>query len=132
MDRAFVDTSAWYALVNRADPAHAKVSHALQAKSGRLLTSNYVFDEALTLCRYRLSLSVACKVGEVLLNPATVSLVQVEPRDQIRAWQLFQQRLDQKYSFTDCTSFELMRRLELRSVICIDRDFTVEGFHVEP
>ena len=36
------------------------------------------------------------------------------------------------YSFTDCTSFVLMRRLAIEEVATLDADFTREGFRVCP
>jgi predicted nucleic acid-binding protein len=40
MKRAFVDTGAWYALLDKNDPDHAGVVDAFSAYRGRLLTSN--------------------------------------------------------------------------------------------
>ena len=53
MDSVFVDTSAWYAFINRRDPSHAKVKAVMQAWEGRIVFTDYVFDEILTLVRSR-------------------------------------------------------------------------------
>lgn len=47
-------------------------------------------------------------------------------------WDLFQARGDKSYSFTDCTSFALMRRLGLEEAVALDADFRREGFRVLP
>jgi predicted nucleic acid-binding protein len=50
MERAFVDTSAWFAYANRLDPDHTRIHTVLPTFQGRLVTSNFVFDETVTLC----------------------------------------------------------------------------------
>ncbi len=132
MDRLFVDTSAWFALVNRDDPEHRAVSGTLRDFHGRLVTSNVVFDETVSLCLYRLGHALAEKVGATLLDPRITDLVHVTADDESEAWRLFLERPDQRYSFTDCTSFVLLRRLGLRRVAALDEDFRREGFELVP
>lgn len=132
MERAFVDTSAWFAYVNRKDPDHRPVRDAIRKHAGRLVTSTYVFDEIVTLCRYRLDHKAAVRVGGVLLDASSVDLVRVTLDDELAAWALFEDRADREYSFTDCTSFVLMRRLNLTTAVAADDDFLQEGFTVLP
>jgi uncharacterized protein len=73
-------------------------------------SSNFIFDETVILCLYRLY-QVAARVGEVLLDQAVVDLVRITPEDEQRAWALWLARPDKTYSYTDCTSFVVMRRL---------------------
>ena len=47
-------------------------------------------------------------------------------------WRLFLARRDKEYSFTDCTSFVLMRRLGLDAALALDADFAQEGFRTFP
>jgi predicted nucleic acid-binding protein len=132
MNRAFVDTSAWLAYANRRDPDHRAIRAALRDHEGRLVTSSYVFDEVVTLCRYRIGHTSAVTAGQVLLDPDVVDLIRVTADDELAAWTLFEDREDQSYSFTDCTSFVLMRRLGIAVAIAVDDDFTREGFEVIP
>jgi uncharacterized protein len=132
MQRVFVDTSGWFAFANRRDPDHRTIRDAIRAHDGRLVTSNYVLDEIVTLARYRLGHAPAMKIGRVLLDPEAVDLVRITVEDELAAWTLFEDRSDQEYSFTDCTSFALMRRLGMTSAIAADDDFEREGFEVLP
>jgi hypothetical protein len=132
MERLFVDTSAWLALVNRGDPMHREVLAVLEQFSGRTVTSNFVFDEAITLCRVRLSHDAARRLGELLLRGSEVDVVHVTGADERAAWALFLARPDKLYSFTDCTSFVLMRRLNIARSAALDDDFQREGFEVVP
>jgi len=131
-DLLFVDTSAWFALVNRRDPDHDSVREALESFRGRLVTSNFVFDETVTLCLHRLGRDTALTVGDELLAGETVDYVRTTVGDESSAWQLFRQREDKAYSFTDCTSFVLMRRLRIDRAAALDDDFRREGFEVVP
>ena len=128
MDRLFVDTSAWVASVNRGDHDHQPVAALLRGFRGRLVTSNFVFDETVTLCSYRLGHESAISIGETLRQSAQVDLVRVSAEDETAAWDLLRKQRDKRYSFTDCTSFTLMRRLGLHTALALDADFEQEGF----
>lgn len=132
MERVFVDTSAWFAYANRRDPQHLMVSEFVSEFQGRLVTSNFIFDETVSLCRYRLGHDAARIVGGVLTQPDEIDLVRVTNQDERSAWELFCNRSDQHYSFTDCTSFALMRRLGLSTALALDSDFSTEGFVLVP
>ena len=132
MERLFVDTSAWFAYANRADPEHRAVAAALRQCAGRLVTSNFVFDETVTLCRYRLGHPAAVKVGAALCDSGAIDLIRLNADDERMAWSLFLERPDKAYSFTDCTSFVLMRRLKLQRSVALDDDFRREGFDTVP
>ena len=130
--RYFVDTSAWFALVNRSDPDHERISKLLQENRGRLVTTNFVFDETVTICRSRLGHGTAVRVGEALLDSVVVDLIRATPGDETRAWDLFRGRQDKPYSYTDCVSFTMMRRLGVDTAIALDDDFRQEGFDARP
>lgn len=132
MERIFVDTGAWYAYINARDPDHLRLRGFLNSFTGRLVTSTYVFDETVTLVLTRLGHQRAVQVGSVLLDSSVVELVRVGPSDERSAWQLFQERPDKSYSFTDSTSFVLMQRLDLLKALTLDNHFAQEGFEVLP
>ena len=113
MAHAVVDTRAWLAYLNRLDADHTRIRRVLETFQGRLVTSNFIFDETVTLCLYRLGYRVAATVGEVLLDPTVVDLLRLTPDDENIAWTLFLARSDKTYSYMDCTSFVLTRRLRI-------------------
>lgn len=132
MNRAFVDTGAWYALLDKNDPDHARVAVTFRAYRGRLVTSNFVFDEAITLVRYRLGWDVAKRLGEQLREQRVARLERVTSKDEAAAWSIFEQYRDKRFSFTDCTSFVLVQRLKLPVCLAIDSDFRSFGLHCLP
>jgi len=131
-ERHFVDTGAWFAYVNAADPDHQRVRLILDAPPGRLVTSSYVFDETVTLTQARLGHRRAVTIGRTLLDLAVVELLSIAPADERAAWSLFEKRPDKSYSFTDCTSFVLMRRERVATAVALDQHFAQEGFVVLP
>jgi len=132
MKQLFVDTSAWYAFVNQKDPDHSKVSEYLRQFRGILVTSNFVFDEVVTLVLTRTNHTLAAKIGNLLMDSTTVVLLPVTEEDQQQAWRFFKKMSDKNYSFTDCTSFILMKRLYLTVALTLDSHFTQAGFHRVP
>lgn len=132
MDRLFVDTSAWYAFLNRQDPNHDAVAEALSAWEDRLLFTDYVFDELVTLIRVRTGRRFAVHAGSALRSGDLAVLIAVEPLDIDQAWQQFCRDTDEQYSFTDCCSFAVMRRLGLPRAAAVDAHFRQAGFDVIP
>jgi len=132
MERLFVDTSAWYAFANAKAPRHREIVSALTSWEGRLVTTEFVFDELVTLVRYRVGHAQAAAVGYVLRDGKTCLLVAVEPQDFENAWERFAGQADRRLSFTDCTSFAVMRRLKLTAAAALDEDFKAAGFTVLP
>jgi predicted nucleic acid-binding protein len=130
--RIFVDTSAWFALANRRDPDHRTARGALESFRGRLVTSNFVFDETVTLCLYRLGRNAALRVGDELRSGNVADIARATGDDEVAAWGLFRERSDKQYSFTDCISFVMMKRLGIEQAAAIDEDFRREGFLVVP
>lgn len=128
MKRIFVDTSGWYAYARGDDPAHEEVRAALERWQGRLVTTDYVFDETVTLARARLGAAAAAKIGDTLLDPGVADLVRLLPEDFEDAWELFKRGKDKAWSFTDCSSFAVMRRLRLHAAVATDHHFRQAGF----
>lgn len=132
MQRVFVDTSAWYAHANRRAPQHDAVRGVLARRNHRLVTSNYVFDETVTLVAIRLGHAAALAIGGALRSSERLDIVRLTAEDERAAWTLFGQRPDKDYGFTDCTSFVVMKRLGIETAVALDDDFRREGFDVVP
>jgi uncharacterized protein len=132
----FVDTSAFYALADKRDTNHRRARATLKTlarRGGSLLTTTDVFDEAVTLVRYRLGHQAAVKVGQGLLGSSWCRLVEVSRETRQAAWEIFTRYSDQSFSFTDCTSFATMRAMNLTEAFTFDRaDFGTAGFLVRP
>jgi predicted nucleic acid-binding protein len=130
--RIFVDTGAWYALVDSKDPKHHAASEFLAANPIPLVTTNFVFDETATLLRVRLGWKVAAEFGKRLKDSAFASLAAVQDRDEERAWEIFLKYRDVDFSYTDCTSFAFMERLRIDTAFSFDTHFNTMKYRVLP
>jgi len=131
--RLFVDTSAWLALDDENDQYHEKaVAKSSEIKRLRieLITSEYIIDESITLIRYRVSHKAAIIFGDSLLSSRIVKILNVTNEDRLKAWEMFKKYEDKDLSFTDCTSFILMRNLRLQKAFAFDDHFKQIGFEI--
>src|SRR5262245_15430158 len=135
MNGVFVDTGGWMACADRSDPVHTACTAARDAtlEAGRILvTTDFVVDETLTLIRFRLGLAAANAWWQQIDGSRRLRWERVEHDRFERARQLFVQYRDQDLSFTDCTSFAIMRELRVTTVITTDNHFSQVGFDVLP
>lgn len=123
----FTDTSAWYAYIDKSDAEHDSAVKVVKNLNRPLITSNYIFDETLTLSKLRMGHHVAINLGQKLWNREVASLVRVTEDDESRAWEIFVQYEDKGFSFTDCTSFAIMERLRLDTAFAFDDHFVQYG-----
>ena len=123
----FVDTSAWYAIIDKNDQDHKAALDEIRILDRPLLTSNYIFDEILTLLKARLGSPIAIQFGQKLWNQEVSALLRITEEDEEKAWTIFRQYEDKGFSFTDCTSFALMERLDINTVFTLDDHFDQYG-----
>jgi len=129
--KIFVDTSAWLALNDRNDRHHKDSitkTATIKSKKIGLITSDYVIDESLTIIRFRVSHEAAVLFGESVFNSNIIQSVNIAEDDKYASCELFKRYRDRQFSFTDCTSFILMRRLKLDKCFTFDSHFSQMGF----
>lgn len=124
----FVDTSALYALFNAKAKEHIETKSFFNNFKGRVFITNYIFDEIITLVNVKAGHEKAVFVGNILLKSPQIEKIWVTPDDEKKAWELFVLRNDKSYSFTDCTSFIVMRRAKILKCLALDSHFRQEGF----
>ena len=138
MSKVFVDTWAWYALADSADLDHELAQLAneqLLAEGHTFITTNFVLDEVATLILYKLDHTAAVRFRHTLqqlTDAGLVELVRVDEAHEAAAWEIFERYADQKFSYTDCTSFAVMRALGLTHTFTADHHFAVMGFILVP
>jgi uncharacterized protein len=132
MKRLFVDTSAWYALVDKNDPDHPAAFSFFRNNKIPLLTTNFIFDETVTLLRRRLGWTIAADFGRRLKESGFTTLLAVRPEDEEKAWELFLRYRDQDFSYTDCTSFAVMGAFRIKVAFSFDSHFRMMNVQVFP
>ena len=117
------------------DPLHQESLNSRDEwfeKGGVLVTSNYILDEALTLIRMRLGIEAAEKWWAMTSESPRCKVEWITPERTEKAVHWFFRWRDQSFSFTDCTSFIVMRELGIKDVLTADRHFITAGFQVHP
>jgi predicted nucleic acid-binding protein len=98
----------------------------------KLYTSNYIVDETLTLLRMHCGHSVAVGFRKTLEASRLLRVLWIAEPLERDAWEIFEKQMDKDYSFTDCTSFALMKHEAIRNAFAFDHHFTQCGFSMVP
>jgi predicted nucleic acid-binding protein len=135
MKSVLVDTAGWMAMADGSDPKHAHCCGARDqwlANGGRFITTDYIADETLTLIRMRLGLSAAAQWWDLVEQSTRLrwEWIDLTRAEKARRW--FFRWKDKDFSFTDCTSFVVMRELRLRHALTTDQHFRQAGFEMLP
>jgi predicted nucleic acid-binding protein len=122
----FVDTGAWFALSVPSDANHAAAVAFLATNQEPLVTSDYIYDELMTLFRQRRQPArAALWLAELRLGRA--ELVWVTQADVEAATDVYFRFHDKGWSFTDCVSRVIMERLRIASAFSFDQHFLQFG-----
>ena len=135
MNRLLVDTAGWMALADAADPKHEACCSARDQwleSGGGLISTDYIADETLTLIRVRLGLRAAAKWWDQVEQSARLrwEWIDLSRAEKARDW--FFRWKDKDFSFTDCTTFVVMRQLRLKRALTTDYHFVQAGFVTLP
>jgi predicted nucleic acid-binding protein len=127
----FVDSSGLYALVDRQDFFHAAAEQCVRrllAAGVEMVLTDYILDEACTLAKARAGGDAALRLLDIVERSRALQMywIGIERFEAAKAF--FRRHADHGYSFTDCTSFVLMRELRIRDALTTDRHFVEAGF----
>ncbi len=131
----FVDTAGWMMLADASDPAHKHAvafRDAWLKRGGVLVSTDFVQDETLTLLRTRLGLDAAERWWTQVDGSTRLSWEWIDRERAEKARRWFFDWDDKAFSFTDCTSFVVMKERKLRVALTSDRHFKQAGFEIAP
>jgi len=126
----FVDTSALYALADRADPHHAeavRVFEALLADGEVLLVHNYILLEAMALVQHRLGVKPALRLAD---SAGGFEIVWVDRALHEEAVRQLERSPRRRVSLVDRVSFLVMKGRRVSTAFAFDPDFAAEGFRL--
>jgi len=124
--RIFVDTGGFIALTDSDDANHeaAVVFYkTMKEKGAKFATSNFVVCETINYLRAKISHQVAVAFRDNLTRSGFFEIIAVTRSLEDSAFVIFRQYADKSFSFTDCTSFALMKSLRIRKSFAFDRHF---------
>ena len=125
-----IDTGIFVAFHNRRDENHERAKQLVKSAAaggyGLSYTSDYIFDEAVTLALIRTgSQDIASSLGKMILGegvPKFLLMLRVNDHAFKEAWGMFK-KTDRKLSFTDCTTIALSKIYGTDAVMSFDSDF---------
>ncbi|OGI15433.1 hypothetical protein A3K63_01785 [Candidatus Micrarchaeota archaeon RBG_16_49_10] len=121
-----LDTSFIVAYYNTRDENHERAAELMKTlvngEYGDLRITDYVFDECMTVMLIRLkSLPETIKIGELIKKSMEIFSVGKEIFEE--SWILFKRQKETAFSFTDCTTLEVMKKMGMGNIATFDRDF---------
>ncbi|VVB93798.1 VapC ribonuclease [uncultured archaeon] len=124
----FIDTGAFLAYRNKKDKYHEIANKlfkdALKGKYGQIYTSDYIYDEALTLALARTNnIEVAIDISGVILSPR-IKMIFVDTGLLEKSTKTFKQYSGRNLSFTDAVSIEIMNEFEIEKYLGFDAHFS--------
>lgn len=127
----FIDTSAFYALLDGRDRWNAEATRQFGAVTDErrpLVTSNLVVAETYTLARRALGHRAALR----WLDSLDINLFFETEEHHGEVCRLLARYEDKSFSYTDALSFVLMERLGIPVALTFDADFRRYGLDVLP
>jgi predicted nucleic acid-binding protein len=128
----FVDTGVFYAHhdtdASRHETAVAALNRVLRAAEyGRVMTSDYVYDEVVTLTQKRTgSVADGMEVGRRIRGdgyPDAIDMVYASPALFDTAVETYETYADQNLSFTDAMTVVMIDHHDIDAVLSFDDDF---------
>ena len=128
----FIDSSLFCAYANLDDIHHKKSVNIIKSivsnKYGKAITSDYIFDESVTVAMRKANKSAAIGLGNSIIG-SEVFLIKVDEIVFQRAWKIF--RKTKNMSFTDCTNIAFMRVFGIERIATFDKAFkSIKGIEV--
>jgi len=123
----FIDTGPLYALTIPGDAHHESATAWYQTNTSRLVTTDFVLYETVTLLRRRRQYDLAVEVGDRLFANQLADIEWVTRDDIHASWKIFRDYNDKEWSFTDCTSRIVMERLGVTEAFSFDEHFRQFG-----
>ena len=130
----FLDTSFLVSYIVEKDTNHEKavslMKEIVDGKHGSAITSEYVFDETVTVVLVRSkSLDSAVKTGDLIKE--SIPVLDVGNSVFEASWKRFRNQGKTMFSFTDCTILEMIESNHLDKIATFDREFEgVDNFKV--
>jgi predicted nucleic acid-binding protein len=130
-EKIYIDTSAFYALLDRADPYYKEASSlwmTLMDNKFILITSNYVVSETMKLLQEKIGFEAGKAWYKDILS--ALNVLWVDEVIHQRAYELWLNLGRIPLSIVDCASFVIMHQNNIEKVFCFKSYFVDYGFDI--
>ena len=128
MSTLLADTSFFVGYLNPQDECHALAVEWMTASSDRIVTSEWVLAELGNFLAEGPNRRLFGSLVRALSAEQRVEIFPADSKSFLDALNLYVRRPDQSWSFTDCTSFRLMKARKIRDALTTDQHFEQAGF----
>jgi len=131
MRKIFADTGYWIALLNPDDALHQKARNlTISLKNVPIVSSEMVFTELLNAFSGSGSFYRRKAVNFINYSFNSPEIEVVSQTNELfkNALELYNNRPDQAWSHTDCTSFQIMQQQNILEALAYDKHFEQAGF----
>ncbi|MDQ1327316.1 MAG: uncharacterized protein QG641_596 [Candidatus Poribacteria bacterium] len=138
MEKIFLDTSFLFAYYNADDEDHELALDLIKDMVNNkvdIIISDYIFDELITLLLYRISKAKAIEICNRLINEIksrNIELKYVDNEIFMEALKIFIRFSDKEWSFTDCTSYVIIKNAKITKAVSFDEHFRQFGIEILP
>ncbi|OGM30802.1 hypothetical protein A2630_00415 [Candidatus Woesebacteria bacterium RIFCSPHIGHO2_01_FULL_44_10] len=133
MKNIFVDTGPFQALNDKNDQYRVRAINVFNKFQNHALnyhTTDYILDEVYTGLLIKSGYQAALHF-EKFFSKANYNLVHITPELFSRTKEAFRRfNKDKKWSFTDCTSYVVMKELKIKTAFTFDNNFEQMGFEI--
>ncbi|MHA1473849.1 MAG: type II toxin-antitoxin system VapC family toxin [Promethearchaeota archaeon] len=125
----FLDTGFIISLFNKKDKNHIKAKEIMMKtfeKDGNtvFIYSDYIFDEIITFMKRRkIPPNIIQKNGDKILKSKLWTKVSISETFFQKSWKMIKNYKDKSWSFTDVSSFVLMKELNIKYFLSYDDHF---------
>ena len=128
-NRIFIDTSFVIALINQNDQYH-RIAQDLSESyiDTRLVTTDAVLLEIGNALSKKYK-NESIKIIEYFTTSPDVEIINLNSSLFNQAFDLYKSYQDKDWSLTDCISFVVMEKLEIRSALTSDKHFEQAGYN---
>ncbi|QEE16142.2 type II toxin-antitoxin system VapC family toxin [Promethearchaeum syntrophicum] len=125
----FLDTSFIISLFNKTDKNHNKAKEMIlktfeNNANTVFVYSDYIFDELITFMKKKkISSSIIQKNGDKILKSKLWMKIPISETVFQKSWNMIKKFKDKSWSFTDVSSFVLMKQLNILYFLSYDTHF---------
>ena len=127
----FLDTSYILALILKDDAFNSKaktISESLEISTINVFTAELVLVE---IADSLAKIKVRHKCIPIITRlRATTNVIKMNDGNIAEAWDLFNERVDKEWGYTDCFSFKVMEEYSIKQALTTDKHFEQAGFEI--
>lgn len=133
MTSIFIDTNAFLASLRLKDINYSRavdILNKIDQEGHRVVVTDYVLDETYTGLLTRVSFQATMQFDK-LLRTGSWKIESITTERFAKAQEVFRRyNKDKTWSFTDCTSWVVMKELKIKKVFTFDKNFEEMGFEI--